>query len=360
MSVLVTDSVTGQPLSSSLALTVSRFGSEAAPVQTDATGKGSVCFSDPASAGALPGPPPPGNASVTFTSSGFVLVHGAGGDYTTSGSSNTVSAPFSPPAPTPATALSLTATANPTSLEVGQAGSIDLKVTNLYAGPTQTVTLGVSFSGDVPTIASVTSDSGSCSGTSTVSCTFASIAAGGQANVELKVEPTTSGTIAAAVTVTGTVSDTRLASLHSTSTASGAVSIVVSAPAPPAVATADLSLRLRAARTRATVGKATTVTATVANAGPKSAAGTSVTFRLPAGLRLSKLGGGKAICSVARRSCTIATLGTSTPVSIVLTLVPGKTGRQSVSARVKPVGITDPVLGNDSAKLVLSVHAAAR
>jgi hypothetical protein len=223
------------------------------------------------------------------------------------------------------------------------------------------VTLSVAFSGDVPTVASETSDSGSCSGASTVSCSFASIASGGQANVELKVDPTTSGTIAAAVTVTGTVPDTRLASLHSTSTASGAVSIVVSAAsAAPVAATADLSLRLRAATTKATVGKATIVTASVANAGPKGAAGSSVTFTLPTSLRLAKLGGAKAICSVTRRSCTIATLGTSTPVRIVLTLVPGTTGKQSVSARVKPVGVTDPALGNDSAKLVLSVHAAAR
>jgi hypothetical protein len=181
---------------------------------------------------------------------------------------------------------------------------------------------------------------------------------GGQANVELKFNAPAPGTIAAAVTVTGGVPMTLLPSGHLyTATATGSISIVVASP-PLGPSGANMSVNLKGGRTAAVIGRATTVTATIANAGPSDASPATITFSAPPGLHVTRLRGAGAACDLATLSCAIERVWISKPRSVVVTLRAAEAGRESISAHVKLRG--DPIAKNNTAKLTLRVRPAAR
>jgi hypothetical protein len=107
------------------------------------------------------------------------------------------------------------------------------------------------------------------------------------------------------------------------------------------------------------VGKATKLTAVLADAGTSSAWEVAVRFTIPSGLRVTELSGPLATCTIGTRACTLTTLGPSRSRKIVLTVTPDKTGKQTLTAKVSASSPADPNVKNNSAKLSLTVLAAS-
>jgi uncharacterized repeat protein (TIGR01451 family) len=157
--------------------------------------------------------------------------------------------------------LSLTKTASVSSTTVGDQFSYTLKASNAGPNDSMSTTVTDTLPSGV-TLVSATPSSGTCSGTTTVTCNVGAVFAGDSATVTLTVKAAAPGT----ATNTASVSSSEPDSSPANNSAS--VSVTIS----PA---ADLALTKTASVGSASLGSDFTYTLKVTNAGPDSATGTT-------------------------------------------------------------------------------------
>jgi uncharacterized delta-60 repeat protein/uncharacterized repeat protein (TIGR01451 family) len=110
----------------------------------------------------------------------------------------------------PSTDLSVTMTDSPDPVTVGSDLSYTITATNLGPSPATGVRVTDALPSQVSFL-SVTSTSGTCAGTATVTCNLGSLALDGSAVVTLVVRPNAAGTISNTATVTGAEPDPKAA-----------------------------------------------------------------------------------------------------------------------------------------------------
>jgi hypothetical protein len=346
ISIAVADSVTGQPLAADVQLQIgtpgpvvngNQIGGRAESVQakTDFSGKGILCVDAPGGvAGAVTYP-------VTLAAPTSILIHSSP-DYVTGGTANSFTLSFRP-----APSISLSPTETSTSVLSGQSGTVDVTMANTGNATAQLASLEVDLSGAAAHVRSVTTSAGSCSSQPPVTCSFGDLAAGAQASIELVLDTSAVGDVSMSF-----IGKWRETGAQSSTT--GGLDLTVTSPA------ADLRIALRAPKGTLRMGIPATITALVTDGGPQDAAGSSVTFILPAGLKLLRFLGAGVTCTPSTRRCTIATLRASAPLRIQLQVTASKAALKPIVAKVAVAGATDPVASNNSARLTLKVSPAAK
>lgn len=224
----------------------------------------------------------PAGGSVTFTITGIAPSTGASISNTA-----TVAPPTGTTDPTPANnsstavttllppQLTVTKTANPNPFVVGQPASYQITVQNAGAGASAG---NITIADVLPTGVTLAGASGtnwSCTGTTTLSCTFTGTLA-----------PGASTTLTLNVNVAANAS-----SANNTATASGggdpgcpAAARCIGAVTVPVSASADILVAKTVDNATPNVGETVTFTITATNGGPSNATGVAITDALPSGL----------------------------------------------------------------------------
>ena len=199
---------------------------------------------------------------------------------------------------------------------------------------------------------SATSSPGSCSGSSTVTCTVGALASGAGATITITVTPgaAAAGPLADTATVAGTWFDPTSADLSAT------VHDTV-------VPSADLSVSTLDAPDPVYAGQDETYTTTVSNAGPSPATGVTVLDTPPASSTLRSATSSQGSCSgSAPISCSLGTIaaGGSATVTVVVrpTAAAAVAGSMTNSASVSG-NEHDPAAGNGSANASTTVLPSA-
>jgi len=235
--------------------------------------------------------------------------------------------------------LSLTLTAAPNPVEVGQTLTYTLNVSN--AGPSDAT--GVVLSDGLPAGVSLVSaqpSQGSCTGTATVSCSLGTVPIGGSASVVIQGIPNAAGSLTDTAGVAGSVPDPNPANNNASITVDA-----VAAPQPMA----DLSLSLTAAPDPVTVGQTLTYTLTVSNAGPSTATATLLSNALPASVSLVSAQPSQGSCTgTATVSCSLGAVAAGGTASVVIQVLPNTPGCLTDTASVTSA-VTDPDTSNNSA-----------
>ncbi|MFZ5863100.1 MAG: DUF11 domain-containing protein [Nitrospirota bacterium] len=241
--------------------------------------------------------------------------------------------------------LALNKTDSPDPVLVGQNLTYTITVTNL--GPNSATSVTVSDPLPVgATWVSSTPSQGSCSGTSTVTCSLGILGNGASATVTIVVTPTVSGTLNNTASVTSAVSDP----VPGNNSMSASTTVT---------AQADVSITKTDAPDPVLVGQNLTYTITVTNNGPNSATNVVMTDPLPAGATFVSSSTTQGSCTgTTTVSCTLGTLinGASATVTIVVT--PTAAGTLSNTASVT-ANETDPNTANNSAPGTTTVNAPA-
>ena len=141
------------------------------------------------------------------------------------------------------------------------------------------------------------------------------------ATVTLQLTPGSSGQLALRSTFAGIDADAaELPVITSPSNQTASLNLTVTPR------TADLSVALAKTSHAIRIGKAATVSAVVRDLGPQPALGTKVVFGVPGTVKLVRFTGTGFICSAVARTCTVASVTSSSSARIVLSLVPTKAG----------------------------------
>lgn len=240
---------------------------------------------------------------------------------------------------TPAPAnLSITKTADSTAT-IGSNLTYTIVVTN--GGPG--VANDVVVTDVLPSGTTLVSSSAGCSGTTTITCLVGTLAAGGDATIEIVVTlPSTTGTVSNTASVSTSSPDPATANDAST-----AETVVTLEPA-------DLSIAKTADFTTLPVGSNATYTIVVTNNGPGEATDVVVTDELPAGTTLvSSSAGCSGTTTVTCEAGTLAAGGSAT-FELVVTL-PSTPGTVSNTATVASSS-TDPAAGNDASTVEIAAQ----
>src|SRR5712691_10605044 len=245
--------------------------------------------------------------------------------------------------------LSITKT-GPASVNAGAQFAYTLSVSN--AGPEAASAVNVSDSLP-PTVSfvSTTASGWACSGTTTVTCTLASLAAGATSpTIVISVTaPAVGTTLSNSASVSSATPD--LDSSNSTSTWQTTVIPVV----------LPLQADLFISKTGPPSVNASTqfaYTLSVSNAGPNAASAVSVSDSLPPGVTLvSASGSGWACSGTATVTCTLTSLAVATAPNIVINVTaPAQGGQISNSASVSSA-TSDPNTANNTSALVQTTVA---
>src|SRR5689334_6079699 len=245
--------------------------------------------------------------------------------------------------------LSLVKTDSPDPVTAGNNLSYTLSVSN--AGPSNAASLSVTDSLPAGTsLVSATGTGWSCSGTTMVTCTRASLAvtSAPDITVVVKVDPAQTANLSNSATVTSATSDPD--NTNNTGTAASTVNT-----------SADLSLVKADSPDPVTAGNNLTYTLSVSNAGPSNAASLSVTDSLPAGTSLvSATGTGWSCSGTTMVTCTRASLAvTSAPdITVVVKVDPAQTANLSNSATVTSA-TSDPDNTNNTGTAASTVNTSA-
>ena len=255
--------------------------------------------------------------------------------------------PVSYNAPALSANLSLTSSDSPDPVLQGQELTYTLTVGN--GGPraasgvqlTDTLPSGVTFESAVPS-------QGTCSQTSgTVSCSMGTIASGGGALVTIKVRPQNTGSITNNATVASNVNDP----VTSNNSTSGGTTVN------PA---ADLAVTNTDSPDPVAVGQQLTYTVGVANAGPSSATGITLTDTLPAGVTFNSATPSQGSCSQSGGTvtCSLGTLANTAGASVSIKVTPQSLGTITNQANV--TSLTGDSNGiNNGASQQTTVNASA-
>jgi len=227
-------------------------------------------------------------------------------------------------APPPSADLSLTKSDSPDPVEVGQQLTYTLTVANPASSATaaSNVVVTDTLPATVTFVSAAASSGGTCSGTTTVSCQWASLAAGGSATATIRVTPTTDADLTNAASVSSSTAD------PNTSNNSATATTVVN-PAPPPPSGVDLKLTHVASTTFVELGGTYVLRVTVTNNGTATATNVRVTEQLRGGGDQDGLqteGGAPASCTASLHPstvvCTAGSIGAGQSVTFRLVLKP--------------------------------------
>ena len=244
--------------------------------------------------------------------------------------------------------LSLTKTDSPDPVGVGEDLTYTLTLTN--DGPsnaqnvvvTDTLPAGVTFVSATPSV-------GSCSRSGvTLTCTLGTVSAGATPSISVVVRPDagSEGTITNSATVSSTTSDPD----------SGDRSPSVDTTVQPR---ADVSISKTDGPDPVVAGDQVTYTLAIANAGPSTATGVTVTDPIPAGTTfVSATGGGSHSAGTVTWNLGSLASGASTNVQLVVAVDSGRVADLSNTATVA-TSTTDPVPGNNDSTQTTTVDGEA-
>ncbi len=236
----------------------------------------------------------------------------------------------------PAANLSIVKTDAPDPVFVGQNLTYTIIVTNNGPSSAAAVTVTDTLPAGA-TYVSATPSTGSCTGTSTVSCNLGTLANAASATVTIVVTPTTAGTLNNTASVSSTTGDPNMG--NNSSSTSTTVN-----------PSANLSITKTDAPDPVFVGQNLVYTVTVTNNGPSSASSVSVVDTLPGSVTFVSATSSQGSCSPSSGTvtCTIGTMANAAVVTITITVTPTATGTISNSASVSST-TNDPVPGNNTA-----------
>ncbi len=244
---------------------------------------------------------------------------------------------------TPAPAdLSITKTSDPATATVGSNVEYTIVVTNNGPGAaTDVVVTDV-----LPAGTTLVSASAGCSGTTTVTCTVGTLAAGASATIELVVTmPSTPGPVSNTASVDSSSTDPTPG--NDASTAETAVGLDP----------ADLSITKTADRPNALVGSNVEYTIVVTNNGPGEATDVVVTDELPPGTTLVSSSAG--CTGTTTVTCTVGTLASGASATIELVVTMPSTPGPVVNTATVESSSTDPTPGNDSSTATVGAQLPA-
>ncbi len=244
--------------------------------------------------------------------------------------------------------LSLSLTAAPNPVTVGQTLTYTLNVAN--AGPSDAT--GTVLSDQLPagvSLASAQPSQGACSGTTTVSCSLGTVPAGGSASVVLQVIPNAAGTLTDTASVTSGVTDP--------DTSNNSASVTVDAVNVPGEA--DLAISLGADQDPVQTGQVLTYFVDVANFGPSDAVGVILSNVLPAGVSLVSAQPAQGACTgTTTLTCALGTIADGNDVSIEIQVIPNTAGLLTDSASATSA-VDDPDTDNNSTTVTVTAQGPA-
>ena len=199
---------------------------------------------------------------------------------------------------------------------------------------------GVTFGSATPSQGSCTESSG------TVTCPLGTIASGGDASVEIKVTPTTGGSITNSASIGSSASDPNT----SDNFASASTTVNQSA---------DLSASMTDSPDPVVTGEVLTYTITLHNAGPTSAPGVTLTDSLPSGTAYVSAFPSQGSCSQVSGTvtCPLGTVANGADATVAINIRPSTAGSITNQASVAS-GASDPTSGNNTASAGTTVNAA--
>jgi uncharacterized repeat protein (TIGR01451 family) len=256
--------------------------------------------------------------------------------------SATVQTTVVPVVPPPQADLSITKT-GPASVNASSTITYTLSVSNAGPNTASNVSVSDTLPGGV-TLVSAGGSGWTCVGTTTVTCTLASLAVGGAPNIVISVTgPAEGTTLANSASVSSQTSDPNM-----TNNTSATVQTAV-------VPRADLSIT-KTGPASANASNTITYTLSVSNAGPSTASAVSVSDTLPAGATLLSASGSGWSCSGASTvTCTLASLAVGAASDIVIALTaPAVGGAISNQASVSSA-ISDANTGNNTSATVQTI-----
>jgi uncharacterized repeat protein (TIGR01451 family) len=215
----------------------------------------------------------------------------------------------------PAADLSLQKSDSPDPVPVGQVLTYSLTAANDGPSPATGVQVVDSLSPDV-TFESASSSQGTCSHASgNVMCSLGTLAAGGNATIQIQVRPQSSGSVVNQATISSPVADPGVQ--DNTATAETTVD--------PA---AGLSLSQDDAPDPVLAGQPLAYTLTAHNAGPLAASGAELTDTLPAGVTYQSATPSQGTCShsTGTVTCTLGTIGMVQAATVQIVVVPHSPG----------------------------------
>jgi uncharacterized repeat protein (TIGR01451 family) len=249
--------------------------------------------------------------------------------------------------------MSITKSDTPDPVSPGQNLSYHLTVTNNGAPSGPSTTSGVTVTDTLPagvTLVSTTPSTGSCSGTTTITCALGIFPGGASATIDIVVTVSPSApnnTISNQATVAAATADPN--SANNTATATTSV-----------VNGADLSLAKTGSPNPVHTGQPLTYTLTVHNGGPLAAASASLTDQLPRNTSFGTVTTTQGTCSFSQPAkrivtCSLGTIGSGSTVTVTITVTPPSkktaiTNTASVSSTTP-----DPNTANNSASATTSV-----
>jgi uncharacterized repeat protein (TIGR01451 family) len=241
--------------------------------------------------------------------------------------------------------LSISKTDSPDPVTAGQNLTYTVTVTNNGPNTASGVTVSDTLPGNVALV-SATPSQGSCSGTTTVSCSLGTIDNGGSATVTIVVTVSSEAT--------GPISNTASASANEPdpSTPNQATATTTVIPVTPAGA--DLSVDKTDSPDPVLQNQELTYTVTVHNGGPAQATGVTLTDTLPAGVVFVSVSPDTPTCTQASGTvtCNLGSIDNGSDSVVTIKVKPGaaaaEAGTITNSATVSSTS-SDPNSGNNTA-----------
>ncbi len=235
----------------------------------------------------------------------------------TAGASTAVVVP-----PAPSSDLGVTGSAAPASVTLGTGATVSYTFTVTNAGPSTAP--GASLSIALPadqTGSAYSNSAGTCTGTTSLTCSLGTLASGGSATVTVTRTPGAAGAATADAIVSAAPNDPNPAN-------DAAEPSVTVNPA-----SADLGLTASATPGSVTTGAPVTYTFVTTNAGPSAAPGASLKVTLPTGLTGTAWTNSAGSCTAAAPVvCSLGTLASGGTATVTLTRTPTTAGTATASA----------------------------
>jgi uncharacterized repeat protein (TIGR01451 family) len=225
--------------------------------------------------------------------------------------------------------LAITKAQSSPTLQVGQAMTYTLRVTNNGPATATNVVLTDVLPSARAALESASASQGSCSGTTRLTCTLGTLNVGTSATVTIVMRATAPGILPNAADVTATERDPNVDNNTATTGA------IVTPPPGPVVQPADLSVVKTGSSSTGTVGQPFTYQIVVANSGPGPATGVVLSESVPDGVSLVSATPSQGSCGPTKQfSCQLGSINAGTQATVTVVVTPTRAGTFSNLAAV--------------------------